>query len=214
MDANERWLIEQARATLEAGTFSERDVLGLLILLRRHARSNSAVCEFGDFVAHREKDRGILHRYLGRIQTALKGKAVPNGQFAMRPVFTSDDIRDSFNELFTSLGFSPIDSELGNRLAVCVISLLQSVKVDTQLNTPALGFVVQMSSFKIVLIGLGELPAGHIVGFPMLVADNNGYEASLAMASPPVESLHGGDFLVEAYCQDGVFTVEQRGQVA
>ena len=60
MDAKERWLIEQTLVTLEAGTFSERDVLALLILLRRHAQPTSVIREFGDFVAHREKDRGIL----------------------------------------------------------------------------------------------------------------------------------------------------------
>ena len=47
-----------------------------------------------------------------------------------------------------------------------------------------------------------------------LIADNNGYEASLAITSPPVESLLGGNFLVEAYCQDDIFRIEQRGHVA
>jgi hypothetical protein len=90
MDAKERWLIGQARSTLEAGTFCERDVLGLLILLREHA--------------------------------------------------------------------------------------------------PAV--------FK----------------FPVLTAVNNGYETSLA--PHPFESLLGGELLVEAYCQDSVFRVEQRGREA
>jgi hypothetical protein len=78
MDTKERWLIEQARATLEAGTFTERDVLGLLILLRRHAQLKSVVREIGDFVAHRERDRGILQTYLRHIQAVLTGDAVPN----------------------------------------------------------------------------------------------------------------------------------------
>ena len=214
MDTKERWLIEQARATLEAGTFTELDVLGLLILLRRHAQPTSVVREFGDFVAHREKDRGILQTYLRHIQAVLKGDAVPDYQPVKHQVITSNDIYTAFNDLFSSLGFGPIGTELGNRLAVCIITLLQSVKVHTSSNTPALGFVVQMSSFKIVLMGLGEVPAGHVIGFPMLIADNNGYEASLAMASPPVESLLGGDLIVEAYCQDDVFRIKQRGHVA
>lgn len=214
MDTKERWLIEQARATLETGTFTELDVLGLLILLRRHAQSASVVREFGDFVAHREKDRGILQTYLSHIQAVLKGDAVPNYQPVKQQVITSNDIHTAFNELFSSLGFGPIGAELGNRLAVCIITLLQSVRVRTSSNTPALGFVVQVSSFKIVLMGHGEVPAGHVFRFPILIADNNGYEASLAMASPPVESLLGGDFIVEAYCQDDVFRIEQRGHVA
>ncbi len=214
MDTKERWLIEQARATLEAGTFTELDVLGLLILLRRHAQPKSVVCEFGDFVAHRDKNRGILQTYLRHIQAVLKGDTVPGDQPVKHQVITSNDICIAFNKLFSSLGFSPIGTELGNRLAVCIITLLQSVRVDTSSKTPALGFVVKMSSFKIVLMGLGEVPTGHVFGFPLLIADNNGYEASLAMACPPVESLLGGNFIVEAYCQDGVFRIEQRGHVA
>jgi len=160
MDAKERWLIEQTRSTLESGSFSEHDVLGLLILLRRHAPACSAVREFGDFVAHREKDRGILHTYLCRIQTALNGTAAPHDQPLTLPIFTSSDIHASLNELLTSLGISPIDAELGNRLAVCIISLLQSVKVDTQLNTPALGFVSRCLHLRLLLWGLVRcLPA-------------------------------------------------------
>ena len=214
MDAKERWLIEKARATLEAGTFTELDVLGLLILLRGHAPLRSVVREFGDFVAHREKDRGILQTYLCHIQAVLKGGAVPDYQCAKPQEITSNEICTAFNELFASLGFGSIGAELGNRLAVCIITLLQSVRVLTSSNTLALGLVVQMSSFKIVLMGLGEVHAGHVVGFPMLIADNNGYEASLAIASPPVESLLGGNFLVEAYCHDDIFRIEQRGHVA
>lgn len=41
IDAKERWLLEQVLATVRSGHFSERDVLELLILLRRHAASKS-----------------------------------------------------------------------------------------------------------------------------------------------------------------------------
>jgi hypothetical protein len=214
MDEKERWLIEQARTTIDTGTFSEWDVLGLLIMLRRHAPPNSAILELADFVAHRERDKGILKMYLNRIQTALKSNTSPRGQQTTFPVFTSTDIYTAFNMLFTSLGFSPIDVELGNRLSVCIITLLQSVKVNTPLMIPTRGFIVGMSSYKIALMGLAELPAGHIVKFPLLMADNNGYEVSLAMAPHPVESLIGGDLLVEAYCQGGVFRVQQRNRPA
>jgi hypothetical protein len=172
------------------------------------------VREIGDFVAHRERDRGILQTYLRHIQAVLTGDAVPGNQPVKHQVITSNDIYTAFNELFACLGFGQIGAELGNRLAVCIITLLQSVRVHTSSNMPSLGFVVQMSSSKIVLMGLGEVPAGHVLRFPMLIADNNGYEASLAMASPPVESLLGGEFIVEAYCQDNVFRIEQRGHVA
>lgn len=209
MDIKEQFLIDRTRAVLESGTFSERDVLSLLILLREHAPDKSLLREFGDFVAHRERDRGLLCEYLGRVQAALMTNTAVVNQTDPFRVIKSSEICQSFNDLFASLGMPLFDPELGNRVSACIITILQSVRVSPAASNPALVFMVQMFTFAIALIGVVQTPAGHGIGFPLLVADNNGYEQSLTIA-PPIESLMGGDFLVEAQCQNGTFTVEQR----
>jgi hypothetical protein len=51
MDAKERFLIEQLHSTLLSGSFTERDILAFLIVLRNHAKDDNVVREVGDFVA-------------------------------------------------------------------------------------------------------------------------------------------------------------------
>lgn len=171
MDAKERLLIEQLHSTILSGSFAERDILALLIVLRNHAKKDTLVREFGDFVAHRERDQGIFLRYLQSVQSALHGGSVGTGE----PVFTvssSEDVRRSFNEVFRSLRLSELDTEQANQITVCIISLLQSVEIKAGLATSVPKLLVGITYEYIALLGQGRLPAGHVVVFPMLVAQN------------------------------------------
>lgn len=75
MDVKERWLLTGLSEQIGGGTFDERDVLAFLILLRRHTPNDHLVRELGDFVAHRERDRGMLRRYLADVQRMFDGLA-------------------------------------------------------------------------------------------------------------------------------------------
>lgn len=88
MDAKEQFLIEQLTDTILSGPFSERDVLALLILLRRHAKQESVIREFGDFVAHREKDRGWLQKNVLAVKRIGKWR-VTNGYPNLKQRYTS-----------------------------------------------------------------------------------------------------------------------------
>ena len=136
MDAKERWLIEQLHTAILSGSFTERDVLALLITLRNHLlplrnhrEQDKLVLEFGDFVAHREKDRGILQRYLHSVQSALRGELAANGEPSSFTVLSFESVRNSFNKVFRSLELPELDAELANQITVCIISLLQSVEI-------------------------------------------------------------------------------------
>ena len=215
MDTKELWLLERTLATLQSGSYSERDVLALLILLRAHAADKSPIREFGDFVAHRRKDRGILQTFLGRVRSALLNPPPVGVQPSSIsfPVYTSATIHAALNDVFAALGLSSMDVELANQIMVCVISLFQSVEVETEPNTPVHGFAVGISSTNIALLGHGTVKAGHVFDFPLLVAENNGYERSLAVG-PRVQFLMRCDLIVEAYCSGGKFAIEQRRRAA
>lgn len=212
IDPKERWLIEHALVTVQSRYFSERDVLALLILLRRHAAPDSVVREFGDFVAHREKDRGVLQKYLRRVQLELRGQQPKREGPVVLPVYTADNVHMSFNAVLTEMDFEAVNAELGNRLTVCIISLLQSVQVDTKLSAQVRGFAVGMSSTHVALLGHGVTPAGHVFQFPLVVANNRDYERSLSMMH--VDFLMRCDRIVEAFCSGGEFWIEQRPQSA
>lgn len=172
MDAKEFWLITQLHSTIESGSFTERDILALLITLRNHTRKDNLVREFGDFIAHREKDRGILKEYLSSIQSSMNSKSSNTAEVVFK-VHTSESIQNSFNEVFRSLGLSELNLEVANQITVCIISLLQSVEIkieDLVASVPKL--LIGVTYEYIALLGQGKLPTGHIMAFPVLIASN------------------------------------------
>ena len=203
-DQKERWLIARVCSTIAGGNFTECDVLTLLILLRRHAPPNSPAREFGDFIAHREKDRGILREYVDRAQRALRGET---GAAVSLPVFSVLEIGTAINDLLGSFDIEPFEGERVNQIAVCIITLLQTVVVRTPLGRQIGGFGVAMSSAHIVLMGHGTVPAGHIFQYPLLIAENHGYENSLAQNH--VAYPMNAEFIVSTYAENGIFRCEQ-----
>jgi hypothetical protein len=202
-DVKERWLIGQSHAEIASGTFTERTVLQLLILLRRHAPQGTPVLEFGDFIAHREKDRGILRRYMQRVQQALLGQ---RNKPVRLPVFSVAQIGESLNTLLSTFGLAPFDDEQVNRVAVCIITLLQGVVVEVP-NGPSVGFAIAMSSDHVTLMGHGSVPAGHVFQYPLLIAANHDYEFGLSKHR--INFLLSADLVVRSYSLDGVFRCEQ-----
>lgn len=204
MDAKERWLIEQLHSVILSRSFTERDVLALLIILRRHAEQDNLVLEFGDFIAHREKDRGIFKEYLHRVHSALRGELATNGEPTSFTVFSFKSVQNSFNKIFRSLGLPELDTELANQITVCIISLLQSVEMKADSATSASKLLVGISCEYIALLGQGRLPAGHIMSFPILMAQNNYKELPSSCTEYMIL-----DRIVEAGSTNGNFTFAQ-----
>ncbi len=211
MDTKEHWLIEEALATITSGSFSEQDVLALLILLRRHCPPRTPVREFGDFVAHREKDRGILQEFLNRVQLRFHDREPADVEPPRLPVFTAEEIEQSLNDVLERNGFATVDREVANRIIVSIISLLQYVQVETELGSPVRGFAVGISTSQVALLGHGTVPPRlHVFQFPLLIANNNGYEFSLAHPdAPKVDLFMPFDGLVQTYSSKGEFRIEQ-----
>ena len=209
MDAKERWFIKQLHSAILSGSFAERDVLALLITLRNHAEQGNLVREFGDFVAHREKNRGVLQKYLHSVQSALGAELATNGEPTSFTVLSFESVRNSFNEVFRSLELPELDAELANQITVCIISLLQSVEIKAGSPTSVPKLLVGISCEYIALLGQGKLAAGHIMVFPILMARNNYVE--LPSSSTEYMIL---DRVVEACSINGDFRFAQRAPAA
>ena len=67
VDAKEKFLVDELCRRIREQKFHERDVLALLILLRGHSAAESPVRELADFIAHREKERGALKKYVQHV---------------------------------------------------------------------------------------------------------------------------------------------------
>jgi hypothetical protein len=209
MDTKERFLIDQSLSKILSGSFTELDVLALLIILRNHSDQHNLVREFGDFVAHREKDRGILKNYRDTVQLAFNSNSTTINEPITIKVFTSSNIRDAFNEVLRSIGKSDLDIELANQITVCIISLLQSVQVKGKLDASIPQLKVGLTFEYIALLGQAKLPAGHIMAFPILVAQNKYKELPSSISEYMIL-----DHTIEAYSLNGDFRFAQRAPLA
>ncbi len=177
MDAKELFMIEQLHFTIQSGSFHEQDILLLFMILRNQKNKDSLLREFGDFVAHREKDRGILKESMKSAMSSLINKT----ELSFVQI-THADIHEALNNTFRSLGLQETENELANQITICLISLLQKVKcVPNKSETPSFTsefeyeLSVKISEQHIFLHGEGRLPGGHSILVPLLVANNNSY---------------------------------------
>lgn len=206
MDAKERWLLSRLSEQLSAGTFDECDVLAFLILLRRHTRKTHLIRELGDFVAHRERDRGILQHYLSDVQRVLNGSA-PAHTHHRFPIST-DDLQACLNEVLRTLDLLEWDRPATNRLVVAIITLLQSVEIVRECQ-PRSKLLVGIGATRVALLGQATVPAGHGLAFPVLVADNDFEEWPATVTEYMLL-----DRLVESRSRGGHMSLEQRAPAA
>ena len=130
MDAKETHLVADLHELITSRLFHERDILGLLILLREHAADPSPVRELGDFVAHREKDRGALKKYVQHVAAYLEAAAKKKpAQMKIESVHSRAAFRDSLNAVFARFGLPPLAADLTDDVLTCVMSLLQDVRL-------------------------------------------------------------------------------------
>ena len=130
MDKKELSLISIHHDKLINHTFDEYDIYTLLILIRSHSRKHSPLHEISDFIAHREKDRGKIHRYLSKCRKeAIKATKKKPYKLIIKEVFSEEQLTSSINEVFNKYNFKEIDNKTGAAIMLCVMSLLQNVKL-------------------------------------------------------------------------------------
>jgi len=208
MDSKEQFLIREIHSAIVSGSFDERDILALLILLRRHYKKGTPILEFGDFVAHRDKDKGVLKEFLDRLHVVLQGKTPADGKGAVFPIYEVSEIRDSLNEAFRHLGHQIIDDKAANQITVCIISLLQSVSVDASDGEPARKLMVGITSDTVSLLGSGRTHRGHVVELPVLVAQSD------FDPFPDLEGRMTLDRILSVQAINGKLVIAQQGAYA
>jgi hypothetical protein len=171
MDPKERFILADLHTKIISGSFTERDVLELFIILRDHAKKDSLVAEFGHFVAHRERNQGKLKTVIENFQSNLDNRTVGGIQ-----VITQAEIHKSLNEILQDLRLPEISVEVANQIMVCIISILQSamIKIKRASGVVDVELSVEISMQYIYLFGKAYLPTSWYK-FPVLMADNDSY---------------------------------------
>lgn len=198
MDFKERALIMGLLGRVQALEFEEHHALSLLILLRRHAASKAPMAaELGNFVAHRERDRGLLLRFLKQVQGALlPGGQAPN--YYDTPV-SVPVLHDQLNALLAEHSLPSIGFEQTECLALVVAAILDHVEFPVQgARSSRLLF-----GFNAHFAGLfGEVPTpSATVAFPVMAVRNRFFGSPFS--DPDAYWFPDRGFTVSAACHDG-----------
>lgn len=192
MDAKESQLIDYYHQRIVNDAFDEKDVYVLLILLRRHSKMKSAVYEFSNFVAHREKDRGFIHEYVLDKKRIFDRLGSINAKIVIKNIFTLEQIEASFNEVLMKIGKTSFQRDTVSDIVLCIIVLLQDVKLVDKKNRPLGSLVIGVNKDEISLLGRVSVVNGNgkstSIIFPALEVPNK-YTRTFDHVTDTVASL-------------------------
>lgn len=176
MDKKEKQLIDYYYKKFEERTFDEKDVYNFLILVRESARGIKSFRELGDFIAHREKSKGFVKEYLEENERILNNLGKINAVMKIQDVFSFKEIRNGINSLFLKNGYNKLPNETLNDIVLCIISILQDVKIldkDSKRQIGKLSFAVSNKKiFLMANIKVQNKGKSIPVQFQVLSADN------------------------------------------
>ncbi len=174
MDRKEHWQVSRLHAQIVQGTFSEEDVFALLMLLREYSAKDSPVRECADFIAHREKDRGQIFEYLVRTKNVLDNLGKVSTVLEIKPVFSMPEMKSCLESCLAQFSLAALTDLVVNGLLVCIISLLQDVRLVRRDGVPIGVLEVAISKTEVVLLGKVRLDSKPVnVVFPVFVAKND-----------------------------------------
>lgn len=210
VDQKLRWQIERRREAIASDDFTEDDVFSLLLMLRAHAPRHSAVREFADFIAHRDKDRGAIFDYVSKAIPQLERLAdrTPPARLEIKPVYSENAFATSVNQALGACNVHPLDGPHTNAIAVCGISLLQHVVlVRNNVSVGRLDVFVLPDTIDLSgTVGVRVNTAVVNVTFVVFSAANR--VIPIPRGTRPI-SIDGISW---AGCQGGRFVLEQRPQ--
>ncbi|MCT4787614.1 hypothetical protein ACFQO8_06260 [Exiguobacterium aestuarii] len=176
MDAKESELVHRIHNKFIENSFDELDVYSFFILIREKSRSNKFIREMGDFIAHREKSKGDIKDYLERNENILINLGKAAGTMKIDDVFSFKQIRNGINNFFTTNGLTKLSNETINCIILCMISILQEVKLFDPTTKREIGkLIFALSSKNIFLNGEIKIPKDDTfirAQFPVLSCKN------------------------------------------
>jgi hypothetical protein len=177
LDKKEQQLFEYFYKKFSARSFDEKDLFSFLMLVREDAQDNKVIKELGDFIVHRERSNGYVKEYFEDSTQIIKKLETERNYRRIEDLFSFKEIRNGFNSLFVKRGFEKLPSEIINDFILCIISLLQSVKlVSGNLNKEVGHLSFAASSKEVFLMGnMKTLNKGRYipVTFQVLSVKNN-----------------------------------------
>ncbi|KAA0966916.1 hypothetical protein FQ087_12080 [Sporosarcina sp. ANT_H38] len=180
MDKKEQQLFAHYYNKFSERSFDEKDFYSFMMLVKEDAHGIESIKELANFIAQRENSTGYVSEYLEECKRIITN--LGNGVKAKKieDIFSFKEIRNGFNTLFLKNGFEKLPMEIINDFILCIISLLQDVKlVSGNLNKVVGHLSFAVSSKEIFLMGnMKTLNKGRYIPVTFQVLSvKNSYEA-------------------------------------
>ena len=179
MDKKKQQLVEYYYHKFSERNFDEKDLFSFLMVAQEDTHDNKVIQEFSNFIVQREKNTGYVQEYLEACKEIISNLEKQKKSKKIEHLFSFKEIRNGFNALFLKYNFEKLPAEIINDFILCLISLLQDVKlVSGNLNREVGHLSFAASSKELFLMGnMKTLHKGRYipVTFPVLSV-NNRYE--------------------------------------
>ena len=200
MDEKQLEELKYLHSRISAGHFDECDAKLFMLMLREE--QSPIIREFGDFVAHRKRDKGRVHSFVTSVQALLKeiektGKEPTQKRLARlhRGVFTCEEIYRAINETLARLGLQRLTEERTALLLFVTLFTLNAAElVEKSKHLGKLHLCIDRESVKLRVTMTHELPDGGVNHwiFSLITMPNHFYPMPRSrgtMQVPPIAAI-------------------------
>lgn len=176
MDKKEQQLMNYYYEKFTVRNFDEKDLLGFLFIVKEHVENNEVIQDLTDFIIHRERTTGYAKTYLDECKDVINNLGKTKVRQKIEHLFSFKDIRHGFNALFQQFGLTKLPIETINDFMLCIISLLQNVKITSGHSNKEVGHLSFAASSKELLL-MGNIMVRSQgkkmpITFPVLAVQN------------------------------------------
>lgn len=176
MDHKEKQLFAYYYKQFAERSFDEKDVLAFLLFTKKYAEANKVLNELGQFLVQREQMTGYVKSYFDHCQEIIQNLSKGKKEI-IENLFSFKEIRNHFNAFFVEQGLDKLSPEVINDIMLCLIALLQDVKLISRTTNKKVGHLsFAASSKELFLMGnMRVLHKGRFIPitFPVLTARNS-----------------------------------------
>ncbi|CAH2714965.1 hypothetical protein BACCIP111895_02142 [Neobacillus rhizosphaerae] len=178
MDTKEQSLLNYYYSKLIDNTFNEKDVYTFLLLIRNRSKEIHSIKELADFVAHRDQHNGYIKDYLFETRKKFESLGKTNTAIRIEDVFPFKEMKKGINQALAEYQLAGLTNEKINDFVVCLISILQQVKITDENEREIGKLFFALSNKQMILMAEIEVSQNLFkktnAVFPVLTA-NNGY---------------------------------------
>lgn len=195
MDYKEIEMIDHFLSIIKSEKYTEKDIYAFLMLLRPYSEEGSALREFSNFIAHRNKDRESIKNYCDNIQNILDNLGRIKTKMVIKPAYTINQLSDSLNCVLSKIGNRELNINQAEVILLCIMILLQGCYLyrnQTELAKLSLGIfadiIILLANVRI------EKRKDVVLQFPVLEVHNKYFDVEMAKGKGYITPGNGSQF--------------------